>query len=107
MVREVQNKTEGGKMIERAKKMAEQNAGYHYDESVLVQICNAGFDAVPNGVTLTTAGDQTLTLDAGAVVCTKAGVETKRTPVNTESMREQVVIMYAVSASKLATQMGI
>lgn len=93
-------------IIERAEQAAKSGLGYSYNPQVLAKVCDDGFAAIPDGATLTEAGGQTLKLMGGAVVCIKDGVETKRTPITTDAIRDQVVIMYAVSVSKTGIHTG-
>lgn len=93
--------------IDKAVKAANSNAGYNYNRQTLEDICNAGYDAIPDGVTLTVVGDQTLKMINNAIVCIKDGAATKTTPVTTDAIRELVVIMYAVTASKIGYKVGV
>jgi len=93
-------------LTERARQIAEGVTGYSYNPVVLDDICKAGFDAIPNGATLTVRGNQTLKLVDGNIVCLMDGKVAKTTPANTDAAKDQAVILYAVTQSNAPTQMG-
>jgi hypothetical protein len=93
-------------LTERAVKLAESASGYSYNPVVLDDICKAGFDAIPNGAILMRRGNQTLKLVDGAIVCIMDGKVAKTTPADTDAVKDQAVIMYAVAESHVPTLMG-
>jgi hypothetical protein len=91
---------------EKAKQAAESTLGYSYNADILSAIVDAGYLAIPDGVSLMTQGEQVITLEAGAIICRKDGIITKTTPITTPEMQEQVLIMYAVKTSRNAIHCG-
>lgn len=90
-------------LITKAHEQAKKNPGYAYNPQTLESIITAG--VIPEGVTLATAGEQRLVRDGNDIVCIKGGKETRRTPL-TPATEQQMLVAYAVTASKLSTTMG-
>lgn len=93
--------------IDRAVKMAESGIGYSYDKAVLIAACEAGFAGIPDEAIIATAGDQTIIKRGVDLVCVKGGVVTKTTPCDTDAVKDNAVIMYAVTVSKRGYKVGV
>lgn len=90
-------------LIAKAHEQAKKTPGYAYNPQTLESIITAG--VIPEGVTLATAGEQRLVRNGNDIVCIKDGKETRRTPL-TPATEQQMLVAYAVTASKLGTTMG-
>lgn len=90
-------------LIAQAHEKAKQVPGYAYSPKTLEDIIAAGL--IPEGVTLVTSGEQRLVRNGNDIVCIKDGKETRRTPL-TPATEQQMLVAYAVTASKLGTTMG-
>jgi len=90
-------------LIAQAHEIAKKPMGYRYNPETLESIITAG--VIPEGVTLATAGEQRLVRNGNDIVCIKNGKETRRTPL-TPATEKQMLVAYAVTASKLCTMMG-
>jgi len=91
-------------LITKAHEQARKIPGYAYNPQTLEAIITAG--ELPVGVTLATSGDQNLIREGNEILCVKNGQITRRTPL-TPASEQQLLVAYAVSASKTPTTMGV
>lgn len=92
------------KTVERAEQIAKSVTGYAYNPNIMVAVIDAGYDAIADGTVLMQMGDQSLIKRGTDIICLKGDVETKRMPVGDK--RDEMLAQYAVTASRISTQMG-
>lgn len=92
-------------MINTVESALRAQSGYAYSETTLRATIEAGYDAIPDGAVIGSAGGQVLHLRGGAVECVTDGRVTRRTPV-ADGMRDQVIMMYAARACRIGIHCG-
>lgn len=94
-------------LAQRARQAIESQGGYSYNPKIVDAVCEAGYEGVPDGTTLTTRGAQTLKLQGNAVVVIAGNKIIKSTPVDNDELKDKIVIMYAIIKSRDTTHMGL
>ena len=94
-------------MIAKATEYAQEHAGYSYSSDTLESIIEAGIDGIADGTMIYDNGMEKLVRNGNSIdTVSRSGNVLRSTELNDDAA-EQIVIMYAVTASKISSGNGL
>ena len=94
-------------MIAKATDYARQGLGYSYSDDTLVAIVEAGIDGIADGTMIYDNGVEKLVRNGNSIDTVSRGGNVLRSTELVDDAADQIVIMYAVSASKISSGNGL
>ncbi len=94
-------------MIAKATGYAREGLGYNYSESTLESIIKAGIDGITDGTVIMDTGTEKLIRNGNFVESQSRNGNVLRKTELVGAAIEQIVIMYAVNASKISSGNGL